>query len=180
MAQKYLQVAKYIKTYRDIISVVKHFPGHGSSYEDSHKGFVDITNTWQDKELEPYKELIKSDSLNMVMTAHVYNKNLDEKYPTTLSFKINTKLLRKTLDYKGLIVSGDLQMKAISKHYSLKETVRLAINAGVDILLFGNQLGEIKLETIINEVYKQIKKGKIPLSAIVKSNKKIEKLLQKL
>ncbi|MGM0519796.1 MAG: glycoside hydrolase family 3 N-terminal domain-containing protein [Campylobacterota bacterium] len=164
----------------NIISVVKHFPGHGSSYGDSHQGFVDITNTWQEKELEPYKKLIKNDSLNMVMTAHVYNKNLDDKYPATLSYKINTKLLRETLDYKGLIVSDDLQMKAISKHYNLKQTVKLAINAGVNILLFGNQLGEIKLETIINSVFKQIKKGEIPLGAIVKSNKKIANLLQKL
>ena len=161
---------------RDILSVLKHFPGHGSSLGDSHKGFVDITNTWSEIELEPYKELIKTGKVKMIMTAHVFNKNLDEKYPATLSYKINTELLRKKMGYDGVIISDDLQMKAISKHYSLKDTVTLSINSGVDILLFANQLAQQDIDELVELILKQVKDGKIPLKRIQESNKRINAL----
>jgi beta-N-acetylhexosaminidase len=89
------------QTKHNIISVLKHFPGHGSSLGDSHKGFVDITNTWSKKELAPYRILIQAHKADAIMTAHVFNKNLDAKYPATLSYKVNTELLRKKLGFVG-------------------------------------------------------------------------------
>lgn len=160
----------------NIISVLKHFPGHGSSLGDSHLGFVDITETWSKKELEPYKNLIDSDSVSMIMTAHVFNKHLDAKYPATLSYNVNTKLLRDEMGYKGVVVSDDLQMKAISSHYTLKETVTLAINAGVDILLFGNQLAAQNTDALIETIFGEVKNGSIPLQRIIESNQRIQKL----
>lgn len=160
-----------------IYSVLKHFPGHGSSKEDSHKGFVDISNTWSEEELLPYKKLIKKNKADFIMTAHVFNKQLDKVYPGTLSYNINTKLLRKELKFKGLIVSDDLQMKAISNHYTLKQTLKLAINSGINILVFGNQLGNIKLETIVNTIFQLIQEEEIPLSKILESNRLINKFL---
>ena len=163
-----------------IISVLKHFPGHGSSLGDSHKGFVDISNTWEEKELEPYKYFIKNDKADMIMTAHVFNKFLDPKYPATLSKNINTKLLRKKLGFKGVLVTDDLQMRAISKHYTLKETVTLAINSGVDMLLFANQLAKpLSLEEIINTVYKQVENKQISVKKIVEANNRINTLINK-
>jgi len=161
---------------RNILSVLKHFPGHGSSLGDSHKGFVDITDTWSEIELEPYKELIKTGKVKMIMTAHVFNKNLDEKYPATLSYKINTKLLREKMAYDGVIISDDLQMKAISKHYSLQETVTLSINSGVDILLFGNQLASQNIDELVGVILKQVKAGKIKLQRIKESNRRVNAL----
>ena len=161
---------------RNILSVLKHFPGHGSSLGDSHKGFVDITDTWSEIELEPYKKLIKTGKVKMIMTAHVFNKNLDEKYPATLSYKINTKLLREKMAYNGVIISDDLQMKAISKHYSLKEAVTLSINSGVDILLFGNQLAEQNIDELVGVILKQVKDGKIKLQRIKESNRRVNAL----
>ena len=179
------KVIRYSKVFinemnkKNISSVLKHFPGHGSSLGDSHEGFVDITKTWSKKELLPYKELINNNYANIIMTAHVYNKNLDKNYPATLSYNINTSLLRNEMKFKGIVVSDDLQMKAISKHYSLKETVTLAINSGVNILLFGNHINNksIKLKTIVDTIYKQIQDGKIKLSSIIESNKLIKKVL---
>jgi len=166
---------------QNIVSVLKHFPGHGSSLSDSHKGFVDITKTWQKEELEPYKYFIKNDLVDMIMSAHVVNKKLDYSLPATLSWNINTKLLRKELGYKGVLISDDLQMYAISKHYSLDDTVRLAINSGVDMLMFANQLAKpIKLETIIASVYKQVLNGQIKMYRIKEANKRIDNLLKKL
>ena len=161
---------------KNVISVLKHFPGHGSSLGDSHKGFVDISNTWTQKELLPYQNLIDSRDVDMIMTAHVFHSNLDGKYPATLSNSINNQLLRHKMGYKGVVISDDLQMKAITKHYSLKESVTLAINAGVDILLFGNQLGEQDVGELVQIIYSQIKNGEIPYRRIVESNERIENL----
>ncbi|MCX6052252.1 MAG: glycoside hydrolase family 3 protein [Campylobacterales bacterium] len=161
-----------------VVSVLKHFPGHGSSLGDSHQGFVDVTETWSKKELEPYQTLISFGHVEMIMTAHVFNSHLDEKYPATLSYNVNTKLLRQEMKYSGVIVSDDLQMKAISENFSLKETVTLAINAGVDMLLFGNQLGSQDLDALVETIYTQVKNGAIPHARILESNKRIE-LLQK-
>ena len=163
-----------------IISVLKHFPGHGSSLGDSHLGFVDISNTWSQKELEPYKYFIQNNKVDMIMSAHVYNKNLDKDYPATLSYEINTKLLRYKLGYEGVLISDDLQMSAISKHYDLKETLTLAINSGVNMLLFANQLAKpVSLKEIVDTVYSQILNEEIPLDKIIKSNEKIDRMMSK-
>uniref|UniRef100_UPI0040481D70 glycoside hydrolase family 3 N-terminal domain-containing protein n=1 Tax=Aliarcobacter sp. TaxID=2321116 RepID=UPI0040481D70 len=165
---------------KDVISVLKHFPGHGSSLADSHLGFVDISNTWNEKELEPYRYFIKNNKVDMIMTAHVYNKKLDDVYPATLSYNINTKLLRNRLGYEGVLISDDLQMYAISKHYSLKDTLTLAINSGVNILLYANQLANpISLKEIVDTIYSQILSEKISLERIIESNKRIDSMLNK-
>ncbi len=157
-----------------VVSVLKHFPGHGSSKRDSHKGFVDITNTWKEVELEPYKVLIKDKCAEMIMVAHVFNRNLDPLYPASLSRRICHDLLRKKLGFKGVIVSDDFQMKAISKLYNINQTVRLAINAGVDMLIFANQLDKISLNNLINIIYQEVKDGNIPINRIIEANKRID------
>jgi beta-N-acetylhexosaminidase len=179
------EVVKYAKIFmnslkeENIISVLKHFPGHGSSLDDSHEGFVDISKTWSEIELEPYRELIKSGEVPMIMSAHVFNSKLDEKYPATLSYNVNTKLLRDELGFKGVLVSDDLQMGAISKHYSLEEIVTLAINSGIDMLLFGNQLSSQDTGELVEVIVSKIKSGAIPLERILESNKRIEQLHKK-
>ncbi len=121
-----------------IISTLKHFPGHGSSATDTHRDFTDITASWSAQELEPYRILIAKGYNDAIMTAHVFNGKLDPVYPATLSKSILTDLLRNKLGFKGVIISDDMQMKAIADHYGLETAVRLAIEAGVDVLLFGN------------------------------------------
>ena len=123
---------------------------------------------------------IKNQLVDMIMSAHVVNKNLDYSLPATLSWNINTKLLRKDLGYKGVLISDDLQMYAISKHYSLDDTVKLAINSGIDMLMFANQLAKpLKLETIIDSVYKQVRSGKIKMYRIKEANQRIDTLKKK-
>ena len=121
-----------------IIPTLKHFPGHGSSTTDTHRDFTDITATWSDKELEPYRLLIASGYRDPVMTAHVFNGNLDPLYPATLSKATLEGVLRNKLGFKGVILSDDMQMKAIADHYGLETAIQLAIEAGVDVLIFGN------------------------------------------
>ena len=126
--------------YRDagIIPTLKHFPGHGSSATDTHLDFTDVTTTWSEKELEPYRALIASGYRDVIMTAHVFNATLDPLYPATLSQSTLQGLLRGKLGFQGVIISDDMQMKAIADHYGLEAAIQKAIEAGVDILVFGN------------------------------------------
>ncbi|MDY0116896.1 MAG: glycoside hydrolase family 3 N-terminal domain-containing protein [Sulfurimonadaceae bacterium] len=164
------------QTKHHILSVVKHFPGHGSSLEDSHHGLVDVSDSWQKEELEPYAALIKDGAVDMIMSAHVFHSHLDSLYPATLSHAINTKLLRDAMKFGGVVISDDLQMKAITDHYNLKTRLTLAINGGVDMILFGNQLTYNDPIEIIETIYQQVKAGKIPLSRIKEANQRIANL----
>lgn len=121
-----------------VLSVLKHFPGHGSATADSHRGIADVTETWSPEELEPYRALIKSRHADVVMTAHVFNRTLDPDWPSTLSPKVLDQLLRKDLGFDGVVISDDMQMGAIQDQYPLEDAVRQALLAGVDMLMFAN------------------------------------------
>lgn len=119
-----------------LLATLKHFPGHGSSFADSHRGFVDVTDTARlDVELQPYRTLLAEGVVDGVMTAHVFNRRLDCRYPATLSRSTITGLLRGELGWNGLVVSDDLRMAAIEQHYGLDEAAVLALGAGVDVLV---------------------------------------------
>ena len=167
---------------KNLLNALKHFPGHGSAESDSHLGFTDITNTWQSVELEPYRMLINNGFADFVMTAHIYNQNLDSEYPATLSNKIMTKILREQLNFTGVIISDDMNMSAISQHYGLETAIEKSINAGVDILIFANNL--IYDEQIavkgVDIIKKLVEEGKISKERINDSYNRIMKLKEKL
>ncbi len=122
----------------NIITTLKHFPGHGFAQSDTHKGLTDTTDSANtDLELKPYKDLLSDSSNTAVMTAHIINRNLDESgYPATLSKKIITGILRENFNFQGVVVTDALEMGAIRNYYSLEDVVQRAINAGNDILVF--------------------------------------------
>ncbi len=166
-----------------VLTSLKHFPGHGSSLGDTHKGFVDVTKLWQKKELEPYRMLAKSNTIDSVMVAHVFNKKLDSRYPATLSQRVVKGLLRHQFGFDGVVITDDLQMGAINKKYGLRNTLKLAINAGDDILLFGNQLSVksmVKTRTLVNTIKSLLKNGEVKISDIEESNRRVENLKAKL
>lgn len=117
---------------------LKHFPGHGSATADSHQGWVDVTETWSPSELAPFSAIIEAGEADAIMTAHVFNAQLDGSDPATLSQAILTGLLRGELGYDGVVISDDLQMGAISAAYGFETAVQKAIEAGVDVLAFAN------------------------------------------
>ncbi len=123
---------------RGVLCCLKHFPGHGSSREDSHLGLVDVTATWSDAELEPYRSLIAAGEVDAVMTAHVFHEKLDPEYPATLSKKIITGILRERLGFDGVVVTDDMQMGAIANHYGFEKAIEKSIDAGVDIITLAN------------------------------------------
>jgi beta-N-acetylhexosaminidase len=169
----------------DLLSTLKHFPGHGSSTSDSHQGFVDVTNTWSAVELIPYQNIINAGAVDFIMTAHIFNSNWDANYPATLSKNVITGILREQLGYQGVVISDDMNMKAITDFYGLEQALMLSINAGVDIIVFGNNLiydeeiaskaiaiikmlvenGEIRKDRI-DEAYERIVKMKTKLKGL--------------
>ena len=164
-----------------VLTSIKHFPGHGSSLGDTHKGFVDVTQAWKEIELEPYR-LLKAKA-DTVMVAHVFNQKLDADYPASLSFKTVTQKLRRDLDYRGIVITDDLQMGAISQKYGLRNTLKLAINAGNDMLLFGNQLDPrktVSTKTLVGLIAQMVKSGEIKKETIDNAYRRIQALKEKL
>jgi beta-N-acetylhexosaminidase len=161
-----------------VLSCLKHFPGHGSAGTDSHKGLTDVTGTWSKAELTPYRELIKSGKADMIMTAHIFNAHLDPKYPATLSKEVVSGLLRGQLGFKGVVVTDDMDMGAIADEYGRREAVRRAIEAGADILLFGNNLAydEHIVEKVHATVRSLVDDGTIPEARIEQSYERIMRL----
>ena len=164
-----------------VAGCLKHFPGHGSSKADSHMGIADVTKTWSEAELYPYSELINTPLVFSIMPGHVFNARLDEKYPASLSSS-TLSILRDKLGYEGVIITDDLQMKAIADHFGLKTTILKTIEAGSDILLFGNNIDydpgiATKAIQIINDL---IREGKLSRERIETSLKRIEKFKSRL
>ncbi|MEQ9301290.1 MAG: glycoside hydrolase family 3 N-terminal domain-containing protein [Cyclobacteriaceae bacterium] len=122
-------------------TVLKHFPGHGSSSTDSHLDMTDVTDSWMFYELAPYKTMLDSGRVDGIMTAHIINQHLDSAMlPATLSKSIITGILRDFMGFEGVVFSDDMQMHAISKQYGLKNAIKMAIDAGVDVLMFANNV----------------------------------------
>ncbi|MCO5249837.1 MAG: glycoside hydrolase family 3 [Candidatus Kapabacteria bacterium] len=163
---------------KNLITTLKHFPGHGSAKTDSHFGFTDVTTTWQNIELEPYRQLINMNKADVVMTAHVFNSNLDAQYPATLSKKIITGVLREQLNFDGVVITDDMNMKSITDHYGLENAIELTILAGSDIIIFANNLvyDELIAEKAHKIIVDLVKSGKISRGRIKISYDRVMKL----
>lgn len=169
---------------KGVKTILKHFPGHGSSAGDSHLGIVDVTKTWDFKELLPYYQLLQSGECDAIMTAHLINHNWDTTdLPGTLSSRVVNGMLRGLLGYKGVVFSDDMQMYAISKNYGFENAIELAINAGVDILVFGNNVSKevkaVSASDIHNVIKNLVLSGKISRSRIDEAYLRIIRLKNK-
>ncbi len=125
-----------------VLAVAKHFPGHGAADVDSHEDLPKIGKTaaeFDEVDWQPFRRAVRS-RVEGIMTAHIQCAELDPSRPATLSRKILQDILRKDIRYTKLIFSDDLEMGAISKHYSPKDAAFLAIEAGCDHLIFGHKL----------------------------------------
>ncbi len=161
---------------KGILSTLKHFPGHGSAQSDSHYGVTDVTKYWQESELIPFEKLGKLDKNVAIMTAHVANQNLDPDFPATLSQKIITGILREKLSFQGVVFSDDMQMQAVNDHFGFETLLEKSILAGVDVLVFGNNLKyDEQIPTkAIDLISKMVENGTISRSRIEQSYGRIK------
>jgi beta-N-acetylhexosaminidase len=177
---------EFIKGHRkfNVLTSPKHFPGHGSSKDDTHLGIADVTKTWEARELEPYESLIDSRYVDAIMTSHIVNRKLDpEGHPGTLSDDIVSGMLRKKMGFDGVVFTDDMQMHAITKHYGLEDAIRLAIQAGVDIMTFSNNISgsdERTVDKVHSIIRGMVKRGVITEARIDASFDRIMKLKRRL
>jgi len=169
----------------NILTVAKHFPGHGSSHADSHQRLADVSKTWREVELDPYRILAKDGMLDMVMVGHLYHPEFSdgEMLPASLSARAMDELRDKAgVGFRGVIVSDDLEMGAVREKYSLQERVVRAVNAGTDLLVFSNvksrdpELGA-KIHAIM---VKAVNDGTIPMARIEQAAGRIGLLKRRL
>ena len=160
---------------RDIITALKHFPGHGSADVDSHEGFTDITQSWEQSELDPYEQLLDQDFPGMIMPGHLFHEEMDSEHPVTLSEEILREKLRDELSYDGVIITDGMFMGAIQEYYGFFESVKLAINAGVDILLYSNNAYEEQslVRQVVDYVEDEVQNGNISAQTIENSYHRI-------
>jgi beta-N-acetylhexosaminidase len=134
---RYAKVILDAQARHGVIGCGKHFPGHGDTDKDSHLELPVVRHDiarLQAVEIEPFKKAVAAD-VPMLMSAHVLYPALDPDEPASLSRPILTDLLRGELGYEGVVVTDDLEMKAISGRYPTEELTRRLVEAGNDLLL---------------------------------------------
>ena len=177
------EVSRMVGEYLDglhahgIAGSIKHFPGHGDTKGDTHKGFVAVTKTWPEllkAEIVPFREnLHKADS---VMIAHITMQNVTrDGLPATLSREIITGKLREELGYTGIVIADAMMMGAIKEHYTSAEAAVLALEAGCDVLLMPYDYREA-----FDGVIAAVESGRLSEARIDESVKRIMNLKERL
>lgn len=151
----------------------KHFPGHGDTSQDSHRELPRLTHSLdrlERVELKPFAAAISA-GITSLMTAHVVFEPLDSVYPATMSRAVLHGLLREQLGYDGLVVSDDLEMRAIADHYGVEETVLRGLDAGVDQFLCCHTAA--LAEQAIEHVVHAVENGKLSRERLESANRRI-------
>ncbi|NLM33907.1 MAG: beta-N-acetylhexosaminidase [Clostridiales bacterium] len=162
-----------------VIPVVKHFPGHGDTSEDSHKGLPSLSHDLErleNLELLPFQEAINNEA-DVVMIAHILLPELDKENPSSMSKVIITDILRERMKFKGVVITDDMTMGAIMKNYEIGEASVKAVLAGTDIVLVCH--GKDKQIEVIEALKNAVLEGRITEERIDESVYRILKLKDK-
>ena len=163
-----------------VIPVGKHFPGHGDTSQDSHLELPYVerdTDTLTNVELVPFETAVQA-GLEVIMTAHVIYTAWDNQYPATFSKTILRDILRKRLGFDGLIISDDLEMKAIETHLPFDSLPSLGMEAGINLFLICNNPD--KMEAFQDQMLSDVDNGRISPEHIEETCDKILELKNKI
>ena len=167
-----LQLMKGIQS-EQVISVVKHFPGHGDTAVDSHKELPIIQKSLADLhalELIPFTRAIEQGA-EVIMMGHILLPKIDSTYPASISKVIITDVLREQLDYEGVIITDDMTMKAILNNFEISEAAVSAVKAGNDIVLVAHDYANVK--KVKEAILQAIEAGEITEQRIDESVKRV-------
>lgn len=176
----------FIRAHRQagVLTAAKHFPGHGSSSADSHFGKADVSASWSDVELEPYRRLIASEPPPIVMVGHLHLEQLEgeDDLPATLSRAAIDGLLRKDIGYQGVVITDDLDMRAIRRSYSIEVAAVRAVAAGNDLILVSNtsRPDPYLAERLTAGIRRAVDDGTIPRRRIEEAFLRIKAMKEKL
>ena len=155
----------------------KHFPGHGDTAQDSHLDLPRLPHTLarlESVELPPFEQAIRA-GVASIMTAHVIFEPLDPRYPATMSRAALDGILRDRMGFDGVVISDDLEMKAIADHYGLEEAVVRGINAGVDLFLVCHH-AEVQ-HRAIEFLADAVARGEVPLERVREARRRVDALV---
>lgn len=155
----------------NIMTIAKHFPGHGATYEDTHKKMPEIKMTAEeinDTHLYPFREAMQA-GVDGIMTVHILFSKLDPVNPVTLSSTVIQGMIRGDMKYEGLVMTDSLDMSGITSKLSIRKAAAAAVRAGADIIL----LGKGDFNAALNEIVLQVERGTIPISRIISAYEKI-------
>ena len=144
----------------------KHFPGHGDTALDSHLALPRVDSSLERLErveLVPFRAAAES-AVASLMTAHVVFSAIDPRYPATLSKPALTDVLRDRLGYRGLVVSDDLEMKAIVEHFGIERAIVRGLLSGVDLFLVCHT--PERMHAAIDALIHAVESGTLPMSAV--------------
>lgn len=164
---------------QNIISVIKHFPGHGDTSVDSHLKLPKVNKGYRDlKELEliPFERAIDNGA-DVVMTAHILLPKIDTAFPASMSDKIITGILRKQLDFNGVVMTDDMTMNAVTNNFDIGHAAVTSVKAGSDIILVAHDYD--KMLTVIHALKAAVQEGKIPEERMNASVSRIIQLKRK-
>ncbi len=175
----------FISAHREanVLTSVKHFPGHGSSWSDSHKQFVDLTKTWKDIELEPYRALARDGAIDTLMVGHLYHPAFsnNQRLPATLTSTAIEGWVRGRLGFQGVVITDDLEMGAIARYHNLRTTLIKAVQSGNDILMFSTAGADPKFVPKATQILrKAVNDGTIARKRIAQAYARIKSLKQRL
>ena len=160
---------------KGVLATAKHFPGHGDTTVDSH---FDLPTVNHDRErihaleLQPFRAAIDAD-VDAIMTAHIVYSAFDPDRPATLSPAILTDLLRKELGFDGLLITDDMEMKAIDDRYRSGEAAVMAVEAGADIVMV--LWTPAKQNEVFDALLSAVKSGRITQARLDQSVERILK-----
>jgi beta-N-acetylhexosaminidase len=157
---------------------IKHFPGLGSATANTDFAVADVSTSWRPVELEPFQRLISAGAADSVLVGHVLNRQLDPDRPASLSRAVVTDLLRGRLGWRGPVVSDDMQAVAITSRFGRDEAVALALDAGVDLLVFGNQqvYDPAIVTEVVGTVVRLVRSGRLTEDRIDESVARVDAL----
>ena len=159
-----------------IISVIKHFPGHGDTSVDSHYGLPIVYKTLEELEnfeLIPFKKAIK-EGCKAIMVSHILLDKIDKQNPSSMSETVVTDILREQLGFDGVVITDDMEMGAITENFTIEDACVQSIIAGCDIVLIGS--GNESIYNTIKAIKDSISNGKITEERINESVVRIIKL----
>lgn len=162
-----------------ILSVVKHFPGHGATKKDSHYFLPMIKERieyLENEDMYPFQQAIKNGA-EAILIGHLLLRNVTGIFPASLSKKFITKYLRKKYRYNGLIITDDLKMRAIRLWYGAEFAVRKAFEVGNDVIVF--RFSQEEERKAIDTVMKQVKAGNLKEARINRSVRRIIRMKEK-
>lgn len=159
-----------------VMSCIKHFPGHGDTKGDTHKGVVSTEKTWEElKQCELIPFINASQNTDMIMVSHITTPNItSDGLPSSLSNEMIEGKLRKEMNYNGVVITDSMAMGAITQEYTSSNSAIKAILAGADIILMPENFVEA-----YNGIYNAVKDGTISEKRIDKSVLRILSLKEK-